>query len=1100
MHTLGTMVRIRVLGTLEAEDESGAVDLGGPRQRAVLALLLVARGDVVPVDRLVDDLWHGAPPARAVGALQAYISNLRRALEPRRAPRADSTVLVSRAPGYALTLPSSAVDAWEFESLVRSAAGTGRADLERALGLWRGPAFAEVAGEHWALAEIARLEELRVVARERVVAAAVASGDAAGAVLDAQSLTRDHPLREEGWRLLALALHRSGRQADALAALREARGRLASELGLDPGPGLTELEHRILTGTVPSAPAPAPAPVPVDTAPAPWFLGRAAELATLTDLMSDPGTPVVLLGGDAGSGKSSLLRRFRRTLHAAGWQVAVGRCPEVDGAPPAWAWVEILRALRETVDPGAEADALAPLLADDRSHAARPDDPSGRFLLHRAVADYLGTVRDHGPLAVVLDDVHRADEDTLSILVRLAQQRSPILLILAFRPDEVDANLENCFADLASLQPTRIRLGGLGPDESAELIRHVSGRDPDPDVLRALADRTGGNPFYLQESARLLDSEGELVATSEVPEGVRDVLRRRIARLPELTVSVLRLAAVVGRESDVDVLTRAAEVGEDAVFDALESGVIAGLLGEPRAGTVRFTHALVRDTLYSDLTRLRRSRWHARVGSALEELRPHDVAALAHHFTEALSAATARQALDHNVAAAAQAADRYAHDAEIGFLNDALRAADRLPPDAAASVDERVDILTELSRTQLAAGIGLDGARSRKRALELARDAGRTDLAVRVLAFVDTPTPWINRRYGEVDTAVVDLIETLLRDEEPEPAVRCRLLVTLVHEIGAEDHERTGAAVREAEVLARDLDDPVLLGLVLCAVHAGTGSPTSTLGDQVIGDELLRIGDRTQLPVFTMLGHHLLAEIASGNGDIPAIEHHMGLQSELADRYRFQQAQATRQMNRAMVAHLTGDLAAAERHYEQGHELMVRAGLDADSVFALAVFTLRLTEGRAGEFEAVIATVDSAATDVLADLHALALLGNGKPEQARQVRRHLRPVRRDFFHSLMMSLRGIVVAGLGERDEAAAVHAELSPYSGQIGGGDTAAFAVGPVDTILGDLEMLLGRTGAARTHYAAALALAERCGCPAWIDAARTRVTTHPSEFQVGH
>jgi hypothetical protein len=100
----------------------------------------------------------------------------------------------------------------------------------------------------------------------------------------------------------------------------------------------------------------------------------------------------------------------------------------------------------------------------------------------------------------------------------------------------------------------------------------------------------------------------------------------------------------------------------------------------------------------------------------------------------------------------------------------------------------------------------------------------------------------------------------------------------------------------------------------------------------------------------------------------------------------------------------------------------------------------------------------------------------------------------------MMSLRGIVVARLGERDEAAAVHAELSPYSGQIGGGDTAAFAVGPVDTILGDLEMLLDRPEDARRHYTAALELAERCGCPAWVKAARTPVTTRPSEFQVGH
>ncbi len=124
-------------------------------------------------------------------------------------------------------------------------------------------------------------------------------------------------------------------------------------------------------------------------------------------------------------------------------------------------------------------------------------------------------------------------------------------------------------------------IGGLDRAHAARLIRSVAGVQPDAATLTALVDRTGGNPFYLAESARLLGSEGRLVATSKVPEGVRDVLRRRFARLPEITVSVLRLAAVIGREVDIDVLVRAAEVDEDTVLDALEAGVMAGLLTEP---------------------------------------------------------------------------------------------------------------------------------------------------------------------------------------------------------------------------------------------------------------------------------------------------------------------------------------------------------------------------------------------------------------------------------------------------------------------------------------------------------------------------------------
>src|SRR6185503_10668414 len=157
---------VRVLGPFGCHVGGEPVDLGGPRQRAVLARLLTARGEVVSVDRLIEDLWRGEAPPRAIASLQAYVSNLRRLLEPDRPPRTPARLLVSAPPGYAIRLPGDAVDAWSFEALLaaaRAAPDNAKETLERALALWRGDAYAEFAAEPWAVPEVARLGELRLV-------------------------------------------------------------------------------------------------------------------------------------------------------------------------------------------------------------------------------------------------------------------------------------------------------------------------------------------------------------------------------------------------------------------------------------------------------------------------------------------------------------------------------------------------------------------------------------------------------------------------------------------------------------------------------------------------------------------------------------------------------------------------------------------------------------------------------------------------------------------------------------------------------------------------------------------------------------------------
>ncbi|TCC53708.1 SARP family transcriptional regulator [Kribbella capetownensis] len=235
-----------VLGPVVAWDDAGRlVGLKGPRHRAVLARLIVARGRVVPASLLVDDLWVD-PPEGALSAVRTFVAALRRALEPERAPRSPARFLVTEGPGYALR--TDAVDAWRFERAVGTALPPGELVplLSEALAWWRGPAYAEFADEGWAQGERSRLTELRLRAVERLGEARLALGHAAEAVPELDAHVTEHPWREDAWRLLALALYRTGRQGDALAVLRRARAMLVRQLGVDPGPALGRLETDIL--------------------------------------------------------------------------------------------------------------------------------------------------------------------------------------------------------------------------------------------------------------------------------------------------------------------------------------------------------------------------------------------------------------------------------------------------------------------------------------------------------------------------------------------------------------------------------------------------------------------------------------------------------------------------------------------------------------------------------------------------------------------------------------------------------------------------------------------------------------------------------------
>lgn len=243
--------RVRVLGPTAARGADGApLDLRGPRHRELLARLVAARGRVVTVAALVEDLWDGSPPPRAVGTVRTFVADLRAALEPGRAPRSPARVLVTVGSGYRLDLPETHVDAWRAEAAVTGTAGATAEQVVRTLGPlvpdWPAESYPDQADRPWAGPVRARLAGLRATAVERLVGALADTGRVEQAVALAAPHTASHPWREEGWRLLALSLYRAGRQVEALDALRRARTVLHDDLGLDPAPSLTALEADLL--------------------------------------------------------------------------------------------------------------------------------------------------------------------------------------------------------------------------------------------------------------------------------------------------------------------------------------------------------------------------------------------------------------------------------------------------------------------------------------------------------------------------------------------------------------------------------------------------------------------------------------------------------------------------------------------------------------------------------------------------------------------------------------------------------------------------------------------------------------------------------------
>jgi len=671
---------VRLLGPVEADVDGTPADLGSPKQRGLLALLAIEPGRVVSAERLIGELWGEDAADNSLSTLQVYVSRLRRAL----GPGTDDPVVVRRAPGYVLDLPPAAVDTQAFDRLLTAA--TEKADVaprealtlvDEALRLVRGPVLGDVVDRLGDVArtEAQRLEERVLTARELRLELQLASGEAASAATEAAALAAELPLRERVHAILVLALYRNGRQAEALAAYDQVRARLADDLGVDPGPELRHLHAQVLRQdpalagppvAVPMrTPAAAEAPPVVRREQAP-LIGRDAELDQLLRAAADARAGhggLVAIVGEAGIGKTRLVRELADRCAADGMLVAWGATPEEHTGAPLAPWRRILAALPDS--------------------PSRRDLRAGDGLVSEWVAEIVAAAATQ-PMLVVVEDASWADPASLAVLNALAQECAdrPVLLLVTRRPDPSPEWTEVA-GRLARLPHLRLDLGTLPEEAASAVISSRLQRSRSASTCAAVAARADGNPLFLVELARLLDQSPDDVAEPDVdvPASVRDLMLARVQQLSPEARALLDVAAVAGREAPLSVVATVVGLSPLAFDEALDETTAAGVLVE--AGDshplVRFPHALLRDTVYAELRPRHRARWHGEIARALVAAHVHDPERLAGHLLESVESVGPEAVLPVLLEAADRAVDLPGPRQGSWWLDQARSVADQVP-------------------------------------------------------------------------------------------------------------------------------------------------------------------------------------------------------------------------------------------------------------------------------------------------------------------------------------------------------------------------------------------------------------------------------------
>jgi eukaryotic-like serine/threonine-protein kinase len=1113
-------MEISILGSLEAREGTRILDLGGGKQRALLANLAIHRGQLLGPDRLIDDLWGDRPPPSAAKTLQVLISRLRKTL--------GRETIVTRGGGYMLAADGVVTDVEQLEDLLRTArdaatSGDATAAAEHtaaAAGLFRARPLTDFAFDDFAQLEIARLEELHLFVLEQRIEHELAAGRGAELIPELEALVREHPLREPLRAQLMLALYRAGRQADALEAYHSARTTLVGELGIEPGRALRELEQAILQqdvsldadGAVPTAGDP-------PDAGGSFLVGREHELAQLhsgLDRAFAGHGSLFLLVGEPGIGKSRVAEELLREARKRGAVALAGRCWEAGGAPAYWPWVQSLRAYVERTERsdlraqlGNSAGDIAQMLPELRELAPDAPAPSvdsegARFRLFDATARFLKAAAATQPIVLVLDDLHAADEPSLLLLRFLAAELggSRVLVIGTYRNVDptVREPLTSTLAELARERVTsRIELRGLGESDIRRYIELNAKTAPPRELVEAIHRETEGNPLFVGEVVRLLAAEGSLedlkvesLWTFGIPQGVREVIGRRLSRLSPRCTQMLTLASVLGREFRLDALERVGGGHDDLLLESLDEAVGARVLAPTPGsrGTLRFAHALIRETLYDGLTTVRRVQLHRAAGDALEQLYGEHpdahLAELAYHFFEAAPGGDAEKAVAYARQAAERALTLLAYEEAARLVRTALEALDFVQPqDKRASCE----LLVTLGEAESRAGNMQIAKDVLWRAAELARIHHLPRELARAAAVYGGRI--VYARAGSDDRIVPLLEEALGALGEDEVKLRARLLARLAGALRDEHSRlRRDRLSAEAVALARSSGDAGTLAYALDGRIAAYIGPDRLDAILALTGELRELAEATSdhEPLLSARFFRFICFVT--RCVTPDADTELEVVVEMAQKLHqpAQLCQVT--ASRAMLALGRGEFESGKALAEEAFRYGVNAAPEiAVPAMQLHSYALGVALGEMDELvpnlRAIAETYPARPFFRSALVHVQALLGDVEAE------RGFAELASDGFARLpldtewlyAMSLLAETSVLLHDLDRAEQLYRLLTPYA-QLNVVNVPEGVRGSVSRYLGLLAAMCERWDDAATHFSCALETNERLGLRPWVAA----------------
>jgi len=1093
-------MKFSLLGPLEAETGGVPLDVGPPKQRLILATLLLARGRVVSLNQLLEAAWGENPPPSAVGTLQAYVSRVRGVL--RRSTKAESVKLVRQSPGY--RLDGAVMDVDDFEHLSDMATALARTRqwegaLEAAttaLSLWRGPLLADLPDDPWVLRERRRLDERMERCVEVLVTALLGQRRPAEALEQARRLVDLQPLRDQAVWLYMLALHRCGRSTEALDVYRDYAQALDEELGLDPVQELRDLQTAILREDValsywpdeePAVPdgigttQPSPRPALTDSPEIP-LVGREETMAQLGSWLEEmcAGSPRwLLLTGPGGIGKTRLAEEMVRRLQGHSGRIAWIGCLQDESVPSWWPLRALVRQLGDNPD-------------ETFRVPVESDADATRFVVYERMTDLLHSAAARGPVLVVVDDIQWLDPASALALAHLAQtvRDVPVGVVLTLRDGPRTAEVGAILTAFARHpDATHLEVEALDSAAISDLLGELAGMPVPASEALFVGQQTGGNPLLVTEYARLPAAER---AAGVVPLAVRETLGRRFAHFDPDALRILQAAAVVGDGFEPVLLAAATRLPVPHVVDVLDAAARESIIlpAHDQPG-YRFGHGLLRDHLIGELSPVRLQATHAAVAAAiaLRDGPDEDIIRRAHHLSAAMP--VARSA---TVMAACRDAAEYAESvwdweaaarqwaAARGALGPRRTGGKRDLHDELLAAE--VAALARAGRVETLLGVVADALPDSD---HLRRGPAVARLASALLRCCGA-WPWSNP--GQASATVLERLSAAADLTRADIAAQVPLLSALaVGNRHAPDLRVPDDLSRHALDLATALGDPhaladALLGRAL--TMAGVPSRSAEVIEAL--DRLAELSHR-HASTDAVLRSNLLTMVHLGVGDLTAVEEHLRIAADGSDVLRLPVTRVQLHWVEATLAHWQGDLDRAEELAVRARERHARTELyGAEETYASARLAILWDRGALGDAAATIRRspdplVWSAAAAAEADdrqrggqlIEAAIGLEAGGAAGRRLLAAH--PDRAPYCHTLgSLCLLAHAIADLALAEAAPRVLDLLLPHAGHFATfGQTAP--LGPVSLPVGRLHALLGNTDAARRSYAEAAEAAMRTG-----------------------